>query len=279
MVEYVCVCCNFKSKLKANYKRHLNTLKHKRNSIENKRLVVTTTEKSQKEPKKSQKEPIKSQESKEGISFLCSYCSLPFKTFANKRRHELHRCKKVKSIGKSDTTKLELRELKKHRKIMMNQIDELIKKAGNTTITNNTQNNIKLNGYGNENLSFITDAFKTQLVKGPYGMIPKMIEHIHFNDKIPENKNISLPNKKENIIKIFSGDKWVFKNKNEVINELVDGKYFILDTHYENICNDGDNAPFYKNVYENFKKLFDAQDKQLYDYVKSQCELVLLNNR
>ena len=62
-------------------------------------------------------------------------------------------------------------------------------------------------------------------------MIPKMIEHIHFNDNVPENKNISLPNKKENIIKIFSGDKWVFKNKNEVINDLVDGKYFILDTH------------------------------------------------
>ena len=174
---------------------------------------------------------------------------------------------------------MELRELKKQRKIMLKQIDQLIKKAGNTTITNNTQNNIKLNGYGKENLSFITDAFKTQLVKGPYGMIPKMIEHIHFNDEIPENKNISLPNKKENIIKIFSGDKWIFKNKNEVLNDLVDGKYFILDTHYENMCNQEDNQPFYKNVYESFKKLFDAQDKQLHEYVEISADKVLLNNR
>ena len=275
MVEYTCACCNFKSNLKANYKRHLNTLKHKKNIANEKTIMVVSTEKSQKEPEKSQKEPKRANQSH--ISFLCSYCGSSFKTFANKRRHELHRCKKVKNLGKNESSKLEIRELKKQRKLMMNQIDQLIKKAGNTTIHNNTQNNIKLNGYGNENLSFITEAFKTQLLKGPYGMIPKMIEHIHFNDQVPENKNISLPNKKENIIKIFSGDKWVYKNKNEVLNELVDGKYFILDTHYENICDE--NEPFYKNVYENFKKLFDAQDKQLHEYLKNQCELVLLNNR
>ena len=49
----------------------------------------------------------------------------------------------------------------------------------------------------------------------------------------------------------------------------MDGKYFISDAHYETICNN--NEPFYKNVYENFKKLFDAQDKQVHDYVKEQC--------
>ena len=31
MVEYKCECCNFSSTLKANYTRHLNTKKHKRN--------------------------------------------------------------------------------------------------------------------------------------------------------------------------------------------------------------------------------------------------------
>ena len=52
---------------------------------------------------------------------------------------------------------------------------------------------------------------------------------------------------------------------------------YIRICHYETICNN--NEPFYKNVYENFKKLLDAQDKQVHDYVKEQCELVLLNNR
>ena len=275
MVNYECKLCNFKTHLKTDFKRHLNTLKHGRKLEQIETNSLDKPKKSQKRAKKSQKEPKRASKT---CQFTCDYCGSEFKTFANKRRHELHRCKKIKHIGDSAAIQENL-DLKEQRKIMLKQIDQLIKKAGNTTYNtqHNTQTNIKLNGFGNENLSFITDAFKTQLVKGPYGMIPKMIEHIHFNDSVPENKNISLPNKKENIIKIFCGDKWVFKNKNEVINDLVDGKYFILDTHYETICND--NEPFYKNVYENFKKLFDTQDKQVHEYIKEQCELVLLNNR
>jgi hypothetical protein len=43
-----------------------------------------------------------------------------------------------------------------------------------------------------------------------------MIEAIHFND---ENKNILLPNKKENLVKVYEGNKWV------------DSKYNIIDDH------------------------------------------------
>ena len=58
------------------------------------------------------------------------------------------------------------------------QIEELIKKAGNTTIHHGstiTNNTINLNSYGKEDLSHITDSFKTQLIKGPFKMIPKII--------------------------------------------------------------------------------------------------------
>ena len=67
----------------------------------------------------------------------------------------------------------------------------------------------------------------------PYGMIPKMIEAVHFNDEKPENKNIVLPNKNDNKLKVFTGDKWIYQDKEETISDLVDGKYFILDSHYE----------------------------------------------
>ena len=66
-------------------------------------------------------------------------------------------------------------------------------------------------------------------------MIPKMIEAVHFNDKCPENKNISLTNKKENKIKIFKDNKWVYQGKEETIKALVDGKYLILDSFYEDL--------------------------------------------
>ena len=62
-----------------------------------------------------------------------------------------------------------------------------------------------------------------------------MIEAVHFNDCKPENKNIVLPNKNENRIKIFIGNKWVYKGKEEIISDLVDGKYFIMDTHFDTV--------------------------------------------
>ena len=121
-----------------------------------------------------------------------------------------------------------------------------------------------------------------KLLKGPYGMIPKMIEAVHFNDKKPENNNITLPNKNENKLKIFSGNKWIYKEKNEIINDLIDGKYFILDTHYEAICESdesGELSNYNKNIYEKFKNLFDNEDNDLHDQIKKDCELMLLNNR
>ena len=54
-------------------------------------------------------------------------------------------------------------------------------------LRNNTQN-IQLNNYGKEDMSHISDTLKTQLLKIPYGMIPKMIEAVHFNDHVLKNK-------------------------------------------------------------------------------------------
>ena len=60
MVNYECKLCNFKTHLKTDFKRHLNTLKHGRNLEQMKTNPLERAKKSQKEPKrakKSQKEP------------------------------------------------------------------------------------------------------------------------------------------------------------------------------------------------------------------------------
>ena len=125
----------------------------------------------------------------------------------NLSRHITRYCKEVKNDGDElEQVKNLLEEEraahKEEKKRLYDCIDKLIQKAGNTTtITNNTQNNICLNSYGSEDLSHITDKLKKEFIKLPYGMIPKMIEAVHFNDERPENKNISLTNKKDNLIK------------------------------------------------------------------------------
>tara|TARA_Y100000591_G_scaffold319691_1_gene332038 strand:- start:1824 stop:2399 length:576 start_codon:yes stop_codon:yes gene_type:complete len=189
-------------------------------------------------------------------------------------RHLNKRCKNAEASYKD--LFFEMKDLlENEKKEFRKQIELLLTKVGNTTI-NNTQN-IQLNSYGKEDLSHITDNLKTSLIKMPYGMIPKLIEEVHFNDQKPENKNIVLTNKNDNKIKIFTGSKWIYKNKNETIKDLVDGKYFILDTHYDRMFEQLDEKN--KEVYSKFRDTYDDKDNKIFDELKSACELILLNNR
>ena len=127
MPLYICELCNFNSKLKGDYNRHLKTKKHRNN-------CVSTNENSKDLMGMSQKEPQKTHN--------CDYCNESFSTIANKRRHELHRCKNNSNVSKSIIMKQEhkIKKLEKQMEELMKQIEVLLTKVGNTTI-NNTQNN------------------------------------------------------------------------------------------------------------------------------------------
>jgi hypothetical protein len=201
---------------------------------------------------------------------LCDFC---LKSFTSRQSMWRHKRKYCKIIKENDKKVIELESIVLEQK---KQINKLIDKVGTTNITtnniNNTQN-IQLNSYGNEDMSHITDTLKDGLLKIPYGMIPKMIEAVHFNDNKPENKNIAFTNKKDNKMKVYKDNKWIYRDKDETIKDLMDGKYFILDSHYEhNFKNLSSSA---KTNYENFQSNFTDE----FNNIKKECELVLLNNR
>jgi hypothetical protein len=258
--------------------RHLNTKKHdnKLSLINTKNEIMVMTKNDHKmttnDHKMTTNDQKRPQQKKHKI-YNCDYCNKIFTTHPHKRRHELHYCNENlnKNTKENVKTIAQLKLLKKEKKQLYKQIEKLIDKVGDTTI-NNTQNNIQLNNYGKEDLTHISDNLMNKLLKAPYGMIPKLIEAVHFNKDKPENKNIALTNKKENMVKVFSGNKWIYKNKDETINDLVDGKYFILDNHY-------DNTQSNLIKYEKFRKIYDEGDKLMIEALKKQCEIVLLNNR
>ena len=288
MVSYHCKHCNFTSKLKTDYKRHLKTKKHQRNidpdyCIEEEMALKSQKEpqKSQKEPAKSQKEPVKSQQIKK---FSCIYCNELFSSYSNKRRHELHRCP---DLPIKDITILDLKKdkekLEKDKKKLEKRVEKLTDRIGNTTTihnnSNTNNNNIKINSYGQEDLSHITDAFKTSLLSGPYGAIPKLMEAIHFNNEKPENKNIILPNLNKNILKIKKGEKWVHKNKDIILLDLIDCKYVMLDDHFNLIVNGEKLSKFTKDIYSKFRDKYDDGDKGLISDIKENCSLILMDNK
>ena len=272
MVDYECNTCGFSSKLKGDYKRHLKTIKHFKNVSQLNHNDEKTQKKTQKDPKIKKKDPkIKKKTQKDPVDLICIFCKKIYSSYAHKRRHEIHRCK-------LNTKNNIITELQREKEELKNQVELLLTKVGNTT--NNTINNtIILNNYGKEDMSHITDIIKTQLLKIPYGMIPKMIEAVHFNDNKPENKNIIMTNVRDNKLKVFKNNKWIYKDKSETLNDLVDSKYFILDTHYDKTENNNKLNDYQTENYKKFRELIDTGDKNLIENIKNDFKIILLNNR
>jgi len=283
MPTYECDNCIYSTIIITHFNKHLKTQKHI-NNIAN--LAYKSLPSSQKEHKKSTNEHKKST-NEHKIIIKCDYCPNQFATMANKRRHEKNYCKNIDNINEKNKLKKILKthqkEIEQKDKTHKTELDrlhkqiELLLEQKPTTNIINIEKQINLNSYGNEDLTHITNAYKNSLLKIPYGAISKMIEKVHFNDKIPENKNIKLPNKKDNLIKVYQGDKWIFKDKKTTITNLVDEKYYIIDDHYEGVLN---TDPQYTNKnYKKFRDLYDSGDKDLGTQIKMDCELILLNNR
>jgi hypothetical protein len=312
MPLYNCEYCYYSTKNKQHFSKHKNTKKHRNKLIElglypeeqphniqnNPALIQNNPKIIQKHPVKIQKHPVIIPNNPVTQIYKCDFCPKTFTNHSNKRRHEMYRCKenpefldkiindknnRIKNLQKDketlekdkETLEKDKEKLESEKKELYRQVSTLLDKVGDTNI----QNNIILNSYGKEDLSHITDALKTELLSIPYGAIPKMIEAIHFNDEKPENKNIVIPNKKENLVKIFEGDKWIYKNKNDTITDLVDSKYNIIDEHYFEMDNAEKVNPQIKTSFTKFRKFYEDGDEEMVADLKKQCELVLLNNR
>jgi hypothetical protein len=177
-------------------------------------------------------------------------------------------------IRKKDKQINELKkEMAKQKKELMKQIELLLSKVGNTTI-----NNIQINSYGNEDMSHITDKVKTDLLKIPYGAVPKLIEFVHFNSEKPENTNIKITNIRDNKISMYENGKWVFKNKKNAIKGIIDDKYYILDDYYNQLDEDK-LSEFNHNNYKCFSEKYDSEDKDLMNKIYDDSEMIILNNQ
>ena len=291
MPTYSCECCNFHTKLKTDYKRHLVTKKH----ITNYKLTIKEKEMemNQNEPKMNHNEPKKSQNEPTDLclkdnKFQCQYCKEKFNTKPSMRRHELHRCKErfqlslYEKLQKSEKEKKKL--YKKIEKLMDKgpsnvsqriNSDNINQNINNTQNNQNSHNNITLNCYGSEDLSHITGSVLDKLINGPGTMISKLTELIHFNDKKPENMNMYIPNRRANFIKTYIEDEWKLENKKEKLNNILKRNCGIIDDHY--VQNKDKYSNFSKKNYTLVNDGIENDDKRILKDQLESVEIGLLN--
>ena len=311
MVLYECQVCNFSTNLNSNFKRHLKTQKHqKRISNENNYGVdnLKTQNYSKKDPKETQKRPVLAKKETQkrpkktrpgpnigkiesNQEFFCENCEKSFKNKTHLYRHIKHRCRgklyKTDEITELKNIIQEQKKIyqdeKKEKEQLFEYIGQLIEKTGDTNINfgNNigsqTNNQINLNNFGEEDISHITDSFKMNMLKLPYGMVQKMIESVHFDKNKPENRNIALTNKRDKMIKVLHNGCWKYKDKDVTLDELIKNNYYILDEYYEEIAKEKMNATHNKR-YKTFQEKFDNQEEDLMDRIKKDTEMILLSD-
>ena len=175
MVNYICPRCNYTSKIKTIYTRHLRRKNICLNENSDcdlqsayiKYNIINKIKESIIDPLVNQNNPVVNQNKP---LYKCKYCGK--KDFSYKQslsRHEIHRCKKNINNNQEYNNLKELvnllndqlleqkKELKSQKEEHQKQINELIKKTGINIGTQNIQNNIKILAYKNTDISHLTD--------------------------------------------------------------------------------------------------------------------------
>ena len=158
------------------------------------------------------------------------------------------------------------------------EIEKLMEKVGDTHNYHQTfnQNNFILNNYGEENTKYLSKEYMLNLIKMPYGSIPKLIKDIHFHPKHPENHNLKIKNKKLPYVQLYKNSKWTIHDKKDVINNIIDDSFNLIDEHY----NEANKEDFQKRKiinYKNFQNDMNNHDKTIKKKINKEVEILILN--
>ena len=279
--KYFCNICNKK------YKSYQSLWNH------NKRFHSHGSEKHPKAPGMLRNAPYapKFSENNETVNekITCEFCKKEFSKKSNLNRHiNLNRCKvkndileKEKLVMKEEFKK-ELEKVKHDMRIEMMDIIKKSCKMHPKTLQkiNNQLNNcniINIVQLGKEDVvGTLSSKDKLNILNNKYLSFNKLIEHVHFNDKYPQFKNIAITNLKDDYAYKFNDkeNKFIACKKEEVIDELMDYRTIDLEEILnENI--DKINNFDVKKIKDLIVKLYDKSE--LYENNKKDIKLMIYN--
>jgi len=134
------------------------------------------------------------------------------------------------------------------------QIENITKTSKSKTINNNTTNNngiinnINIVQFGREDISSLTreEIKKILYERGVDGLLASL-EIIHFNDRLPQYKNLRLTNLNSKYIDVHNGKTWIKDDKEKIINETLENHTYNL----QQLCEDNNNSKKIKNSIKN----------------------------
>ena len=246
MDNYVCPRCNYMT----------NKLSHLKNHLERKFICKPIyTDISVKEICEEYKLDLGKNNHSDSLidhsnQNICNFCNKKLSSKSNLRRH-LKTCKK-------NTSSIKINELENKIKTIENNICVNITNNSNNYNYHQT-NNIIINNYGSENLSYLTPEKMIKLISPPYSSIKKLNSLIHLNDDHPENHNLVITNLNGKYLHIRKNEKWIKCFKKDILPSIVLNSYDKLDDFF---VENKDNIPYnlIKRI-ELFQDKFEENEK------------------
>ena len=219
MEKFECKMCDFSTRVKCNFNRHLSTEKHKKNILNAPKMPVNA-------PKMPINAPIRS-EIVPRNPLACVHCDKVFTHKPSMQRHMNHRCKKNKQLNL-------IKQQQKTIEIQQQQLLAQRPQTINNNTTNNTvniQNNTYILPYKDTDTSHLTTKDYAFCVKQPDG-VKRLIEKIHFNPMKPENQNLTITNLTDKYMMVYDGSQWKKVMKSE-LNKIYNHKESLLEEWVE----------------------------------------------
>ena len=268
MFDFTCPRCDKTLSSKQNLQRHLER-KIKCTPVSKESDISTTdlVQELQEDPKKT---------------FKCEHCSKGFSSIYNLKRHHSDNCKENKKpILRKDEN---IEDYKSKIEYLEKRIQLLESKESTSSIhminsnnnSGNTQNNINIQNFGQENVSHLTESFLNECLLNCNNGVTNLLKNIHFNPKIPENHNIRSLSKKQNTLELYSDGAWHPCDKNNTLDRMIKNGYKILFRHFSNNKNYARNEEEHqRNEYIN-EYLFKLMQKDGNIYYELRRDLYML---
>lgn len=226
MVEHKCERCGYKTPLKSNLRGHLE----RKNPCETRfseRLVTELL---------AELNEMPVQVMAGGEKHKCPHCSRGHNT-----RQALYQHKKICSVRPLETSvgggsNVSLDDL-------CRIIATSIKNGGygthiqtqNNIQTQNIQQNIVINNYGQERIDHLTDSLLTSYLLNPSEGVVNLFKTIHYNDEVPENKNIRNKSITNNQLQTWDNGKWITVDKNNTLDAAIKSNTRLLHSHFQKV--------------------------------------------
>ena len=299
-MNYICKRCAYSTNIKCNLITHLIRKKQCKVvwlDIPRQTLLNELQEKITKVNTKVNNIVNNSVNKVNTITNICKYCG---KTFSHKQSRHLHEKKFCKE--KKPDNSLEKKEIafmkqiivneKEEKDLLKKQIEILLTKIGNintnnycnnttnNTINNNTNiTNIQINGWGEEDLSHLTDKFYRFCYDRPFTSIPRVIEAVFFNPNCPKNWNVMIKDDKSSKALIYNKEKdaWLKTETNGVVEDLMHRGYGMLDANFDKQKDANKLTNRLIEKFTKFQDFYSKGDKQYEKRLTTEIKELLIN--